>query len=95
MGSLLQVYLLGLSIGAAGCLSLSYVAWRYRPKPGTRPLAGSMLAAAFWLTTTLLSWASTDPTTAMFWRRLTYAGITLDVAFLFLFALEYGGTSGT
>ncbi|MFB6073407.1 MAG: histidine kinase N-terminal 7TM domain-containing protein [Haloarculaceae archaeon] len=93
MVSALTAYRFALAVATAASLALAGVAWHNRPKRGTRPLAGTMLAASWWLLATFFSWTATDPAAAMFWRKATFLGITLAVFFLVLFGLEYVGRS--
>jgi diguanylate cyclase (GGDEF)-like protein/PAS domain S-box-containing protein len=85
--ALLKITLLLTTVLVSG--ALAFVAWRRRVQPGALPFFALVLSAGMWSLCDLLVTLSPTLTTALFWSRLAYLGISTLPVFWLLFALDY------
>jgi signal transduction histidine kinase len=89
MSSVTPTYLAVSVVATAVCLVVTTLAVEHRDRPGALALVGTMAAAVVWQVTKLAAQVSPTPAAAMVWVRLSYVGVTLVAASVFLFALAY------
>jgi len=89
MSGAAPTYIVGSLVATACCLAVTTLAVKYRDRPGALALVGTMAAVIVWQVTKLAAQVSPTPAAAMTLVRLSYVGVSLVIAFVFLFTLSY------
>lgn len=80
-----------LTVSAAAAGATSWMTWRRRLSPGATSLSVAMAAMSVWAGTYAIRWLSVEPAAIHFWLDMTYVGVVIEPAAMFLFALAVAG----
>jgi signal transduction histidine kinase len=84
-----SIYSLPLLAAAAVAFSLGWYAWRRKTVPGAGYFAWLMLAVGEWALVSALEFAVQEPSSKIFWSKLSYLGIVSAPPLWALFAAHY------
>lgn len=83
------IYSYALILSAALSVLLFWILWLRRSKPGAKPLAFLMLAAAEWAIMVAFEASASTQVEKIFWSQVSYIGIVSVAPLFFLFSYMY------
>lgn len=87
LSGLVVALLLSITAGSAAAI----LAWRERPKPGSRPLVILLIGQLWWSTSIIFRLQAGSIEQKLFWMTILWAGVVIIPLGWLLFALEYTG----